>query len=246
MPSNGGSAGAPGGSGSPTGRMPHERSRVPTQRSGVTAISVPSTAMRALPGAHLREPLGVQGDPRPGAHHVRLLLDDVEGALPGEVESDALGLLQHHAEAAQRLEHLEPVAPDVLLQALAVDGVGEVHGGLLVAAAHEDEGVLGAEVRVVAQTGDHEDLAAAVVGVEVAAVVEVAVRGAGPGHRQRHLVDRELVEPTDHQAPTSARSWSRSGLWWNRVSRSSGRSISPKWICRAPVRMKTMHHCTAW
>ena len=35
-----------------------------------------------------------------------------------------------------------------------------------------------------------------------------------------------------------------SGLWWNRVSMSSGLSISPKWIDRAPVRMKTTHHWT--
>ena len=43
MPSKGGFAGAPWGSDSPTGRIPHERSRVPTHVSGVTAISVPST-----------------------------------------------------------------------------------------------------------------------------------------------------------------------------------------------------------
>ncbi len=45
MPSKAGSAGLPAGAASPTGRMPHERSRVPTQRSGVTARSEPSTAM---------------------------------------------------------------------------------------------------------------------------------------------------------------------------------------------------------
>ena len=33
----------PGGSGSPTGRMPHERSRVPHHVSGVTLNSLPST-----------------------------------------------------------------------------------------------------------------------------------------------------------------------------------------------------------
>ena len=37
MPSNGGSAGFPAGSASPTGRAPQDRSRVPTQVSGVTS-----------------------------------------------------------------------------------------------------------------------------------------------------------------------------------------------------------------
>ena len=43
MPSNGGSDGRPAGSASPTGRTPQERSRVPTQVSGSTAMSSPST-----------------------------------------------------------------------------------------------------------------------------------------------------------------------------------------------------------
>ena len=45
MPSKAGSAGLPAGAASPIGRMPHERSREPTQRSGVTAMSAPSTAI---------------------------------------------------------------------------------------------------------------------------------------------------------------------------------------------------------
>ena len=84
-------------------------------------------------------------------------------------------------------------------------------------------------------------------GVEVAAVVEVAVAAARPGDRQRQLVDRVLVEAADASIRVSAdlrRAAARcSGLWWMSVSMSSGRSISPKWICRAPVRMNTMHHC---
>ena len=42
MPSNGGSTGRPGGSDSPTGRMPHERSRDPIQVAGSTTRSSPS------------------------------------------------------------------------------------------------------------------------------------------------------------------------------------------------------------
>ncbi len=46
MPSNGGSAGRPGGSASPIGRMPHERSRLPIHTAGSTTISSPSMTMR--------------------------------------------------------------------------------------------------------------------------------------------------------------------------------------------------------
>ena len=245
MPSNGGSAGARPGSASPTGRMPHDRSRVPTQLSGVTAVSSPSIDERAPPGADLGEALGVERDPAARAHHVRLLLEHVEGALPGQVEGDALGLLEDEPQPAQRLDDLDPVGADVLVEPVVVDRVGEVHRGLRVAAADQHERVLGAEVRVVAEAGDQEDVAGAVVGVEVAAVVEVAVAGAGPGDRQRHLVERVLVERADHSGTHLASSCSNSGLWCNSVSMSSGRSISPKWIWRAPVRMKTMHHWTA-
>ena len=47
--------------------------------------------------------------------------------------------------------------------------------------------------------GDHEDVAGAVVRVEVGAVVEVAVRGPGPGDRLRDLVHREFVHRSEHQ-----------------------------------------------
>ena len=71
---------------------------------------------------------------------------------PSQVRSsgDALGLLQHDAQPLQRLDDLDAVAPDPLVEPVVVDRVGEVDRGLLVAAAHEHEGVLGAEVGVVA------------------------------------------------------------------------------------------------
>ncbi len=58
--------------------------------------------------------------------------------------------------------------------------------------------VLDPEVGVVADTGDDEDVAGAVVSVEVGAVVEVAVGGAGPGDRLGDLVYRVLVERSEH------------------------------------------------
>ncbi len=194
-------------------------------------------------------------------HHVRQLLDDVERALPGEVEGDPLGLLHHHPQRAQRLDDLDPVAADALLhpvRSARVGGVAEVDSGLLVTAPQQHERILGAEVRVEAEPGDHEQVAGAVVGIEVAAVVEVAVAAAGPRDGPGQLVDRVLVERAEadvlavqsvsvdpaHQAPTSARRRSNSGRWCMTDSGSSGRSISPKWTCRALVRRKTMPQMT--
>ena len=48
MPSNGGCAGRPAGSGSPIGRMPQDRSRLPIHTAGSTVISSPSMAMTPL------------------------------------------------------------------------------------------------------------------------------------------------------------------------------------------------------
>ena len=73
-----------------------------------------------------------------------------------------------------------PVAVDVLVEPVVVDGVAEVDRGLLVAPPDEHERVLGAQVGVVADAGDQEDLAGAVVGVEVGPVVEVAGRWCRP------------------------------------------------------------------
>ena len=132
--------------------MPHERSREPIQRSGVTASSSPSMTIVPSHEPHLREPLRVQHlAERPGPHHVRLLLDDREQPPPVEVHGDALGLLEDDAQLLQRLGDLDPVVADALVEAVVVEGVAEVHGGLLVSAADEDEGVLGAEVGVVAE-----------------------------------------------------------------------------------------------
>ena len=43
MPSNSGTSGAPAGTASPTGRMPQERSRLPSHTAGSTTVSSPST-----------------------------------------------------------------------------------------------------------------------------------------------------------------------------------------------------------
>jgi hypothetical protein len=68
-----------------------------------------------------------------------------------------------------------------------------------VALAHGRVGVDHAEVRVDAEPGDEDQLVRARVGVEIAAVVEIAVAGRHVGERQRRLVDRVLVERDRHQ-----------------------------------------------
>ena len=129
---------------------------------------------------------------------MRLLLDDVEQALPGEIGRDALGFVEDQPQFAQRLDDLDPVAVDVLVEPVLVDGVGQVHRGLRIPAPDEDERVLDAEVGVVADAADHEDVSGAVVGVEVGAVVEVAVRRTRPRDRLGKLMYRELVERSEH------------------------------------------------
>jgi len=123
-----------------------------------------------------------------------LLLDDVEQALPGEIGCDALGFVESDTQLVQRIDDLDAVAVDVLVQAVLVDGIGQVHRGLGVAAPDEQECVLHPEVGVVADAADDEDVPGAVVRVEVGAVVEVAVRGTRPRDRLGNLVYRKLVE----------------------------------------------------
>ena len=134
----------------------------------------------------------------PDAQDVRLLLDDVEQPFPGEIGCDAFGFVEDDPQLVQRLDDLDAVAVDVLVEPVLVDGVGQVYRGLGVAAPDEQERVLDPEVGVVADAADHEDVAGAVVGVEVGAIVEVAVRGTRPRDRLGDLVYRELVERSEH------------------------------------------------
>src|ERR1022692_1067720 len=55
-----------------------------------------------------------------------------------------------------------------------------------------------AEIRIHAEPGADENVAGAVVDVEIAAVVEVAVAGRHPVHRHTSLVHRVLIERNGH------------------------------------------------
>ena len=139
---------------------------------------------------------------------MRLLLHYVEQPFPGQVDGDALGFLEDHPQLVQWLDDLDAVAVHMLVEPVLVDAVAQVHRGLGVTATDQHERILDPEVGVVADAGDQEDVAAAVVGVEVGTVVEVAVRGTGPRDGLRELVYREFVDRSEHYAssPMSRRS----------------------------------------
>ena len=146
------------------------------------------------------EPLRVQRDSGAGPQDVPLFLDDVEQSVPRQIGGDALGFVQDDAQRVQRLVDLDAVAEDVLVEPVLVDRVGQVHRRLLVTAPDEHERVLDAEVGVVADAGDQEDVAGAVVRVEVGPVVEVAVRRTRPCDGLRNLVNGKFVHGAEHQS----------------------------------------------
>ena len=144
------------------------------------------------------EALRIEGDLGAGPHQVSLFLHHREQRLPGQVDGDTLGLLHDDADGLQRVDDVDVIAQDVLVQTVLVDGVGQMYRRLLITAAYENESVLDAQVGVVADTGDDEDVAAAVVGVEVGPVIEVAVGVARPGDRLGDLVQRVFVKWANH------------------------------------------------
>ena len=138
-----------------------------------------------------------------------LFLDDVEQPVPRQVDGHALGLVHDDAQLVQRIGDVDAVAEDVLVEPVLIDGVGQVHRRLCVSTSYEGERVLDTEVGVVADAGDQEDVAGAVVGVEIGPVVEIAVRAARPRDRLRELVDGELIHGAEHQASPPMRRRSR-------------------------------------
>ena len=54
---------------------------------------------------------------------MRLFLDDVEQTLPGEIGRDALGFVEDQSQLVQRLDDLDPVPVDMLVEPILVDGV---------------------------------------------------------------------------------------------------------------------------
>ena len=142
MPSKGGSAGRPAGSASPIGRMPHDRSRLPSQVLGSTTISSPSTTRWPLQVPSWANRCAFSVHTVAGPQDVRLFLDDVEQALPGEIGCNAFGFVENYPKLVQRFDDLEAVAVDVLVEPVLIDGVRNVHRGLGIPAPDEHERVL--------------------------------------------------------------------------------------------------------
>ncbi len=147
MPSNGGSAGLPAGSGSPTGRMPP--GSVPGSDPGgrVDRDLFAVDRDEPSPGTDLREALRIERDLGALTHDMRLFQEWIEQTLPAQVDGDALGLLEREMQCAQRFVDGEPITAHVLVQTRVVDGVGQVDRGLGVRAVgrpapDQDEGVL--------------------------------------------------------------------------------------------------------
>ena len=128
------------------------------------------------------------------------LLDHRERAIPGEVEPDpVLVAIADQADPLQRLDDLDPVRTHLLLESVGGHGVGEPDRPLAVPLADGGVRVDDPQVGIEAHAADQKHVAAPVVGVEVAAVVEVAVGGADLRHGPGHLVYRVLVHRRGHR-----------------------------------------------
>lgn len=98
----------------PTGRMPQDRSRLPSQVAGSTAIRSPSTTMR---------PLQVPSCAKRCASRVTRLPERktcgcswTTSNRPSQVRSAAtFGFVEHDTQFSQRLDDLHPVTVDVLV-----------------------------------------------------------------------------------------------------------------------------------
>src|SRR5262249_59924251 len=119
---------------------------------------------------------GVQDRPAAGQHQVRLLLYRGERPSPAQVELDAaVGCGAAQAQPPQRLDDLDPVAADLLLEAALGQGVGEPHAPLAVAAPSCRVRVDPAQGWGDPAAGEPEDLPRSVVPGEGTAGVEVWV-----------------------------------------------------------------------
>jgi hypothetical protein len=153
----------------------------------------------ARPRAHLREAACVEREPAALTPDVARLLDRRERAVPCEIEREALGPgFADQPDLLERLDDLDPVRSDLLVEPLVAERVGHADRELAVAPAQRGVRVDDAEVRVDPEPGDEEQLPGAVVGVEVTTVVRVAVTRVDVTHGQRRLMDRVLVERDRH------------------------------------------------
>ena len=121
------------------------------------------------------------------------LLDRRNVPLPRDVHGHVVfGRLDHEAQPAQRLEHLDAEGPDGGVGPVGQRGRRADHV-LRTTQADVDEGVDDAEVGVLAEPEDGEPVVVARVHVEVVPVVEVPVAGGRVGDELGGLVDGVVV-----------------------------------------------------
>jgi hypothetical protein len=102
------------------------------------------------------------------------------------------GRVDHHPQAAQRLEHLDVERADGKVGPILQRG-RRPHDVLLLTQAYVDECVDHAQVGVLAEPEDGGPLGTGRVHVEVVAVVEVAIAGSRMCDELRCLVNRKIV-----------------------------------------------------
>ena len=103
-----------------------------------------------------------------------------------------IGGLTHETQSLQRLEHLDPHRTDPQIGPIT-ERTGGAHDELLVAEPHRDEGISRAEIGILTKTENRHPPAVEVEGVEVIAVVEVAVTRRRVGDPIGRLMNGEVV-----------------------------------------------------
>ena len=154
---------------------------------------------RARPEAGLRQARGVERDAAELADEVARLEVRRDVAVPDQIERESpLVRLADHAQLAQALDHLDAQRADARVHAVVAELARRAHHALYTVAQHHRERVGRAQVRVLAEAHDQEQLVAAAVQVEVVAVVEVAIAGRDVADRLGDLVDGVVVEGGEH------------------------------------------------
>ena len=129
------------------------------------------------------------------------LLERLDHAGEREVGRDApLVVVAADAQLLEPCDDLDAERADRGVHAVAAELARRAHRVLLLPDRDGDERVGDAEVRVLPEPDDHEQLVAARVHVEVVAVVEVPVGRGDVVERVRRLVREEVVERAEWHA----------------------------------------------
>ena len=206
----GSATGAPVGARSPTPRTPHDRSRRAERLAGCEVVQHAVDLDPTLPPAELGEACVVERDSEPDLLEEVWLLDGGRSTHEGQVRSQPLlGRVDRDPKRVERLEHFDPDRADLV----RVGTVGwgptrRMHADLSCGRGaticdHAERGVDDMAVRVQPHRRGEEQTGVPGVAVEEVAVVVVDVAGRRLGDRAGGLMDRKVVERTQHPADAS-------------------------------------------